>query len=266
MHLDRAEIHDEQQRREVLHHHVADDAVLAVLALDGTSRDPVGRVRRRRLLVEEGPVHAVGHALHRERPVMQVRQDQLGDVVVEREQVALRVALVGPEHLVEVREPELAAVGLHPPGVAALLGRQRSRERDRERADRSSSSSAATPRQRIGQTGISTARHRSGSGPPRSAGRSPANGRRSRPGTSPSTSTSIVGRLDRGRVGRSGDHEVDRVGEARRETRARERDVVADDQGPRPRRPCRPVVSISKLERSTLHRCRSTSPSTPSHE
>ncbi len=120
VHLDAAEVRDEQERGEVVHHQVADHAVLAVVGQDGAAGDPLRRVRRRRLLVEERSRDPVGHPLHRERALAQVRQDQLGDVEVVGEEVALRVALVGPEDLVEVRQAELAAVGLHPPCVAAL--------------------------------------------------------------------------------------------------------------------------------------------------
>src|SRR4030095_15718140 len=62
------------------------------------------------------------------------RQDQLGDVEVVGEEVALGVTLDGPEDLVEVRKTELAPLGLHPPCVPALLDRERRREFDRERA------------------------------------------------------------------------------------------------------------------------------------
>jgi hypothetical protein len=48
---------------------------------------------------------AVRMALHRERPLAQVGYEHAGDVPVVREQVALRDPLLGPERLVEVREP-----------------------------------------------------------------------------------------------------------------------------------------------------------------
>ena len=59
------------------------------------------------------PCHAVGVALHRERPVVQVRHEHGRDRAVVGEQVALRDPLVRPEELVEVRELEhaLAACG-----------------------------------------------------------------------------------------------------------------------------------------------------------
>ena len=95
--------------------------------------DPVRRVRRRRLLVEVGAVDAVGHPLHRERPPLEVRQQQVRDVEVVGDQIALRVPLVGPEDLVEVGEPELPLGQLDPPCVAlAFTGLERPRELNRE--------------------------------------------------------------------------------------------------------------------------------------
>ena len=57
-------------------------------------------------------------------------------VEVVGDQVALRVALVGPEDLVEVREAELAVVHLQPPRVAVLAHVQGLRELHRERVRR----------------------------------------------------------------------------------------------------------------------------------
>ncbi len=75
--------------------------------------DPLRHVRRRVLLEEALALPAVRIALHRERPTAQVRDEDLGDVPVVRDQVALRDPLVGPERLVEVREPELPFPPLH---------------------------------------------------------------------------------------------------------------------------------------------------------
>ena len=71
-----------------------------------TRRDPVGHVLRRVLLEEELALPAVGVALHRERPVAQVRDEHRRDVAVVGEQVALRDPLLRPERLVQVRELE----------------------------------------------------------------------------------------------------------------------------------------------------------------
>ena len=102
VHLDAAEVRHVQQRGEVVRHEVGDEALAGVLARHGAARDPIRGVGRRGLLVEEGAGDAVGHPLHRERPLAQVREDELGDVEVVGEDVALRVALLGPEDLVEV--------------------------------------------------------------------------------------------------------------------------------------------------------------------
>ena len=86
----------------------------------GTRRalDPVRHVRRRVLLEEELALPAVGVALHRERPVAQVRHEHGRDVAVVREQVALRDPLVRPERLVEVRELQHA----RPRRISAGIG------------------------------------------------------------------------------------------------------------------------------------------------
>ncbi len=127
MELDAAEVRDVEQTGGVLHHEVADHAVAAVLGEHVAARDPVRRVRGRGLLVEEVARDAVGHPFHRERPLGEMGKDQWCDVEVVGDEVALRVALVGPEDLVEVRQAKLTAVDVHPPGIAALLRRQRSR-------------------------------------------------------------------------------------------------------------------------------------------
>ena len=81
--------------------------------------DPVGHVRRRVLLEEALALPAVGIALHRERPPAQVRDENLRDVAVVRDQVAFRDPLLGPERLVEVGEAQLSAAPLHDGGSGA---------------------------------------------------------------------------------------------------------------------------------------------------
>ncbi len=86
--------------------------------LEPARRDPVGHVLRSVLLEEELPERAVGIALHRERPLAQVRHDDGGDVAVVREQVALRDPLLRPERLVQVGQLQHAR-------AAPQLGRDR---------------------------------------------------------------------------------------------------------------------------------------------
>ena len=72
-------------------------------------RDPVGHVLGRVLLEEVAARDPVGIALHRERPVLQVRQQDGRNRAVVGEQVALRDPVVREEDLVEVGELERAA-------------------------------------------------------------------------------------------------------------------------------------------------------------
>ncbi len=72
MHLDRTQVGDEQQRRQVIDGEVVDLSGLRVLGIDRAPVDPVRRVHRCRLLVEGVPRDAVGHPLHRERPPLEV--------------------------------------------------------------------------------------------------------------------------------------------------------------------------------------------------
>ena len=93
---------------------------------------PLRRVGGRGLLVEGVAVDAVGHPLHRQRPAFEMGQQQVRDVVVVGEEVALGVALLGPERLVQVGDAELPLGQVHPPRVAVLAGREGSGELDRE--------------------------------------------------------------------------------------------------------------------------------------
>ena len=102
---DRAEVRDVAQALAVVHDEVVDVApgVLRVHALGPDPRgNPLGSV-----LLEEGlALDAVGVARQHERPVLQVRQHERRDARVVLEEVPLRVPLVRPEHLVQVRELE----------------------------------------------------------------------------------------------------------------------------------------------------------------
>ena len=110
VHVDAAHVHHPEQRELVVHEREVDHPALRRLVarrgLERPRRDPVGHVLRRVLLEEELALPPVRIALHRERPVAQVRQDRRRDVAVVGEQVALRDPLLRPERLVEVRELE----------------------------------------------------------------------------------------------------------------------------------------------------------------
>ena len=97
--LDAAEVRDVEQGGDVVDHEEVDLSGPTLSARDGAPRDPVRRVRRSVLLVELVSRHTVRHPLHRERTFGEVGEDQLGDVVVVGEQVALGVAVVRPEDL-----------------------------------------------------------------------------------------------------------------------------------------------------------------------
>ena len=75
--------------------------------------DPVRHVRRGVLLEEALPLPAVRIALHRERPPVEMRDEDLGDVPVVRNEIALGDPFVGPERLVEVRQAKLTSPASH---------------------------------------------------------------------------------------------------------------------------------------------------------
>src|SRR5205814_8626717 len=60
----------------------------------------------------------------------------LGDLQVVRDEVSLRISLVGPEHFVQVGQAELTAVDLEPPRVTVATRVDLVRELDRERRAR----------------------------------------------------------------------------------------------------------------------------------
>ena len=74
-------------------------------------RSQLRRVDRRVLLKKRLAVDAVGVTRQDHGPVLEIRQQPLCDAFVVGNQVAFRVALGGPEHLVEVRQPLRTAGG-----------------------------------------------------------------------------------------------------------------------------------------------------------
>src|SRR5213082_2303150 len=77
-------------------------------------RDPLGHVRRRVLLEETSRLDPIRPAHHRERPVLEMRDENGRDRAVVLEQIALRDLVLGEEDLVEVRELQLATAFGHP--------------------------------------------------------------------------------------------------------------------------------------------------------
>ena len=109
--VDAAEIHDVQQAGAVLGEHVADRRPLWS-RVDHLRAQPAGKRLRRVLLEEELLLDAVGIPLERERPVEEVRQDQVRDGVVVVEHVALGDAVVRVIQLVQVGELQRVAADL----------------------------------------------------------------------------------------------------------------------------------------------------------
>src|SRR4029079_2385151 len=70
-------------------------------------RDPIRHPLRRLLLEERAAREPLAPALHRERTILQMRDDPVGDTVVVAEEVALRDPVVGEEHAVGARELHL---------------------------------------------------------------------------------------------------------------------------------------------------------------
>ena len=94
--------------------------------------DPVRRMGGSGLLVEERPSAPSGMRFIVSGRPCEMGADQVGDVPVVREEVALRVSLVRPEDLVQVGEAEVASVDLDPPRVPVLPGLERFRQLERE--------------------------------------------------------------------------------------------------------------------------------------
>src|SRR6185436_20500093 len=80
------------------------------------------RIFRGFLLVEALAVDAVGKSLEDERTVLDRRQDKVSDAHVVTHDVALRVLLLGEEHLIEIRDfQNLAAAEVEASTTAGLF-------------------------------------------------------------------------------------------------------------------------------------------------
>ena len=122
MDVDAAEVRGEEQRRGVVADQVA-DRLAAAPGGDGLRLDPVRGVLGQVLLVEGLAADPVGIAQQVRGPLPEVGQQVLRDAVVVADQVALGVAEVGPEDLVQVREPDRAG-GLALRALAGESGEQ----------------------------------------------------------------------------------------------------------------------------------------------
>ena len=114
--VDAAHVRHPQERELVVHERVVDDLLLALArrCRERALRSIHSGMCDGALLLEEVlALPAVGVALHRERPSAQVRDEDLRDVAVVRDEIALRDPLVRPERLVEVRETKLPLPALH---------------------------------------------------------------------------------------------------------------------------------------------------------
>ena len=106
----------------VLDHQVVDTSCFRVRRdRTGQRSHPVGRVRRARPSRRRtSPSIPLGIRFIVSGRSLEVGEQQVGDVEVVGEQVALRVALLGPEDLREVRQPQLPLGERHPPDLGGL--------------------------------------------------------------------------------------------------------------------------------------------------
>src|SRR4051794_6248624 len=104
VHVDAVHLHHPEERVARVDEREVDEPRLSFAAprpcAELTRRDPVRHPLGRLLLEERAAREPFAPALHRERPVLQVRQEHVGDLVVIAEQVALRDAVVGEQHAV----------------------------------------------------------------------------------------------------------------------------------------------------------------------
>src|SRR5206468_9645184 len=103
MKRDRAEVHEIEQRIDVVADEVVDLAS-GVLAPHAFGADPLGDEARRILLVEGLARDAVRKAGEHERAVLQVREQPRRHASIKFYEISLRVAFLRPEDLVEVGE------------------------------------------------------------------------------------------------------------------------------------------------------------------
>ena len=130
VHVDATHVHHPEQAQLVVHEREVHPLLLArrLARRDegAVGRDPVRHVRRRVFLEEPPGLDPVGPAHHRERAVLQVRDEDGRNRAVVLDQLALGDPFLREEDLVEVRELELALALPDPVGdrlfAAHLVG------------------------------------------------------------------------------------------------------------------------------------------------
>ncbi len=108
IHVDAVHLHHPQQRQLVVDEREVDEPGLAVAGNrpEPARLDPRRHSLRRLFLEERRAGDSFAPALHRERPVPEVRDEHRRDLCVVVEEVALRNALVGPEHTIRAGETD----------------------------------------------------------------------------------------------------------------------------------------------------------------
>ena len=109
--IDAAEVHDPEERGEVLDHREVDDLARRS-ARPSRSRSSPGAGDGACFMKKNFPAAPFGIALHDHRPVLQVRKQVRRDVRVVAEQVALGDRRLLPEDFAEIRQPDRPAAGL----------------------------------------------------------------------------------------------------------------------------------------------------------
>jgi hypothetical protein len=103
--LERAELREPDEARHVVDLHVIDERAVFFAQLDRADR--LRRTGKDLLLEEARFVAAVGTTHERERTISELRQHPVGDDREVCDELSLRDALLGIEHLVEVRQLEV---------------------------------------------------------------------------------------------------------------------------------------------------------------
>ena len=125
--IDAAEVHNPQQRRQVLDDGKADHVARAVL--DRADLDPVGPRRRRPLHEEELAIDAAGIALHHHRAILQMRQQHRRDCGIVPQQITLGNLLAGPEDFLKIGQSDGAAADFQLDVVGVFRNRHARRVR-----------------------------------------------------------------------------------------------------------------------------------------